>query len=152
MAALAWGCSGYRLVAAEAGSAAQVLELTLAKSLPNSHRIVHAAGGEAGAGDAARRGALPEVHLLQVRSLCALHWVVLMSGSLNYVPHCVSELEIRLLQAPFLRTLHWLSGKSTRARVSHRQQMVCCHCASAAACPPAAGAFLAHSEAPGNFA
>ena len=44
----------------------QVLELTLAKSLPNSHRIVPSAGGEAGIGNAARRGALPEVHLLQV--------------------------------------------------------------------------------------
>ena len=41
---------GYRLVAAEAGSAAQVLELALAKSLPASHRIVHYASGAAGAG------------------------------------------------------------------------------------------------------
>lgn len=51
-----------------------MLELTLAKSLPNSHRIVHSAGGEAGAGGAARRGALPEVHLLQVPSVGTLHW------------------------------------------------------------------------------
>ena len=41
VAAMAWGCAGYRLVLAEAGMAAQVLELSLAKSPRGSHRILH---------------------------------------------------------------------------------------------------------------
>ena len=61
VAAVAWGPYGYKMMVAEVGSAAQVLELGLAKSLRSSHRI--AANCHA--------SALPnqEVHLLQV-GLC----------------------------------------------------------------------------------
>lgn len=59
---MAWGAFGYRLVLAEAGMAAQVLELSLAKSLTGSHRIVH----HPLPGPNQALGPQPEVHLLQV--------------------------------------------------------------------------------------
>ena len=62
MSAMAWGAFGYRLVLAEAGMAAQVLELSLAKSLTDSHRIVH----HPLPGPSQAPGPQPEVHLLQV--------------------------------------------------------------------------------------
>ena len=69
VASLAWGCEGYRLVAAEASGPGQVLELALAKSLPHSQRIVHHPDPVPGDLHALQ----PELHLLQVRSvLCML--------------------------------------------------------------------------------
>ena len=62
VAAMAWGCSGYRLVLAEAGMAAQVLELSLAKSPRGSHRILHPSVSQAASG----RPAPSEIHILQV--------------------------------------------------------------------------------------
>lgn len=59
---MAWGADGYRLVLAEAGMSAQVLELSLAKSLTGSHRIVH---HPLPSPDQPRKPQ-PEVHLLQV--------------------------------------------------------------------------------------
>lgn len=59
---MAWGCSGYRLVLAEAGMAAQVLELSLAKSPRGSHRILHPSVSQPGSG----RPAPSEIHILQV--------------------------------------------------------------------------------------
>ena len=74
VAAMAWGACGYRLVLAEAGMSAQVLELTLAKSLTGSHRIVHHPLPRPNQA----RGPPPEVHLLQVllraTSLTTLHF------------------------------------------------------------------------------
>lgn len=68
---MAWGAAGYRLVLAEAGSAAQVLELALAKALAGSHRIISRAGQPASASrpaaEAGLREPAPEVHLLQAR-------------------------------------------------------------------------------------
>ena len=65
VAAMAWGCSGYRLVLAEAGMAAQVLELSLAKSPRGSHRILHPSVSQAASG----RPAPSEIHILQVSTL-----------------------------------------------------------------------------------
>jgi hypothetical protein len=67
---MAWGAFGYRLVLAEAGMAAQVLELSLAKSLTGSHRIVH----HPLPGPNHALGPQPEVHLLQVllQAICQL--------------------------------------------------------------------------------
>ena len=62
IAAMTWGCSGYRLVLAEAGMSAQVLELSLAKSPRGSHRILHPATSQAGSGAPAPS----EIHILQV--------------------------------------------------------------------------------------
>ena len=70
VAAMAWGAAGYRLVLAEAGSAAQVLELSLAKALVGSHRIISRSGAAA---DGALREPPAEVHLLQVHSTACLH-------------------------------------------------------------------------------
>eukprot|EP00884_Botryococcus_braunii_P016462 jgi/Botrbrau1/349/Bobra.110_2s0008.1 len=39
VSALTWALEGYKLMVAEAGGNCQVLELTLAKSLPNAHRV-----------------------------------------------------------------------------------------------------------------
>lgn len=61
---MAWGAHGYRLVLAETGVQAQVLELSLAKSLTGSHRIMH----HALARPDDPQGPQPEVHLLQVWS------------------------------------------------------------------------------------
>lgn len=63
IAAMTWGCSGYRLVLAEAGMSAQVLELSLAKSPSGSHRILHPCTPQAGSGIPAPS----EIHILQVR-------------------------------------------------------------------------------------
>ena len=63
IAAMTWGCSGYRLVLAEAGMSAQVLELSLAKSPRGSHRILHPCTPQAGSGIPAPS----EIHILQVR-------------------------------------------------------------------------------------
>ena len=63
IAAMTWGCSGYRLVLAEAGMSAQVLELSLAKSPRGSHRILHPWTSQAGSGIPAPS----EIHILQVR-------------------------------------------------------------------------------------
>lgn len=60
IAAVAWGPWGYKMMVAEVGSAAQVLELGLAKSMRSSHRI--AASRHASASSPNQ-----EVHLLQVR-------------------------------------------------------------------------------------
>ena len=62
IAAMTWGCSGYRLVLAEAGMSAQVLELSLAKSPSGSHRILHPCTPQAGSGIPAPS----EIHILQV--------------------------------------------------------------------------------------
>lgn len=59
VAAVAWGPSGYKLTVAEVGSAGQVLELGLAKSLRASHRI-------ASSRHASSSLANQEAHLLQV--------------------------------------------------------------------------------------
>lgn len=39
VSALTWALEGYKLMVAEAGGNCQVLELTLAKSLPSAHRV-----------------------------------------------------------------------------------------------------------------
>jgi hypothetical protein len=74
---MAWGAAGYRLVLAEAGSAAQVLELALAKALAGSHRIIARAGqpllSRSAAAEAGLREPAPEVHLLQARAWGSLH-------------------------------------------------------------------------------
>ena len=61
VALMAWGLQGYRLVVAERSSTALVLEVTLAKSLPNSYRIVQPQDASE---DSLR--SLPEIHFLQV--------------------------------------------------------------------------------------
>lgn len=62
---LVWGLEGYKLVVTEAGGNCQVLELTLCKSLPNSHRIpMHDSTSR---DDNSWRP--PEVYILQVRVL-----------------------------------------------------------------------------------
>ena len=76
VAAMAWGCAGYRLVLAEAGMAAQVLELSLAKSPRGSHRILHPSSAQPGPG----RPPPSEIHILQVwpcnpaASICKRLW------------------------------------------------------------------------------
>lgn len=66
---LAWGLEGYKLVVTEAGGNCQVLELTLCKSLPNSHRIPMHDGSVKD--DTSWRP--PEVYILQVRRVTLWH-------------------------------------------------------------------------------
>ncbi|KAK9828450.1 hypothetical protein WJX72_000056 [[Myrmecia] bisecta] len=63
VAAMAWGVQGYRLMVAESGSSAQLLELALAKSVVGSHRLMH--HSEAASPQADLRQHHQEVHILQ---------------------------------------------------------------------------------------
>jgi hypothetical protein len=69
VAVLCWGPEGYTLVVGGFGAAVCLLELPLARSLPNHHRVAHsgAAGGGIGGGGigAGAGGGGEELHVLQ---------------------------------------------------------------------------------------
>ncbi len=73
---MAWGAEGYQLMVAEAASSAHVLELSLAKSLRGSHRVL--------SGDAS-----PQDRYCQVQQ--EVH-VLLVSGGQGRMRACVSPL------------------------------------------------------------
>lgn len=73
---MAWGAEGYQLMVAEAASSAHVLELSLAKSLRGSHRVL--------SGDTS-----PQDRYCQVQQ--EVH-VLLVSGGQGRMRACVSPL------------------------------------------------------------
>ena len=97
VAAMAWGCAGYRLVLAEAGMAAQVLELSLAKSPRGSHRILHPSLAQAAPG----RPPPSEIHILQV---CSCHLAAGICEQFWRQP-------IRCLRISQQHMKHWLTCK-----------------------------------------